>query len=162
MNTHTIVICPPASPSQLLEVQSLFRQYARGLEIDLAFQDFKGELAGLPGEYGEPRGKLLLATVDGIPAGCCGLRPIDNVDYVNACEMKRLFVRPEFRRLGLGRQLAEQTMDCARVAGYNCLLLDTLSDMETARNLYQELGFEEIPPYYFNPIEGAHYLKVQL
>lgn len=90
------------------------------------------------------------------------MRPLDTVDYANACEMKRLFVRPEFRGLGLGRQLAEQIMDLARVAGYDCLLLDTLNDMETARALYQGLGFEEIPPYYFNPIEGAHYLKVRL
>ncbi len=103
-----------------------------------------------------------MAKVGTAPAGCCALRPLDTVDYANACEMKRLFVRPSFRQLGLGRQLAEQAIDMARMAGYDCLLLDTLSDMETARALYQELGFEEIPPYYFNPIEGAHYLKVQL
>ena len=130
--------------------------------VDLCFQNFEAELAGLPGDYIEPRGALLIATIDGIPAGCCALRPIDNVDYANACEMKRLFVRPEFRRLGLGRHLAEGIMELARISGYDCLLLDTLDDMETARALYQELGFEEIPPYYFNPIEGAHYLKVQL
>jgi putative acetyltransferase len=132
------------------------------LGVDLCFQNFEGELDDLPGEYAEPRGALLIATVDGTPAGCCALRPLDTVDYANACEMKRLFVRPEFRRLGLGRQLAEEVMELARMAGYDCLLLDTLNDMETARALYQELGFEEIPPYYFNPIEGAHYLKVQL
>ncbi len=130
--------------------------------VDLCFQNFEGELARLPGDYAEPRGALLIASVDGAAAGCCALRPLDTVDYANACEMKRLFVRPEFRGLGLGRQLAEQIMDLARMAGYDCLLLDTLNDMETARALYQELGFEEIPPYYFNPIEGAHYLKVRL
>ena len=162
VNTHTIVIAPPAFPGDLTALRSLFQAYATRLGVDLCFQNFEAELAGLPGDYIEPRGALLIATIDGIPAGCCALRPIDNVDYANACEMKRLFVRPEFRRLGLGRHLAEGIMELARIAGYDCLLLDTLDDMETARALYQELGFEEIPPYYFNPIEGAHYLKVQL
>lgn len=162
MNSHVIVIATEVSPAELIHVRLLFQEYADRLDVDLTFQNFNGELAELPGEYAEPRGALLLARVDGIPAGCCALRPLDTVDYSNACEMKRLFVRPEFRRLGLGRQLVEKTMDTARMAGYDCLLLDTLSDMETARALYQELGFEEIPPYYFNPIEGAHYLKVQL
>ena len=162
MNTHVISIAPPSSDIELLDVKRLLKDYADHLKVDLCFQDFEGELACLPGEYSEPRGALLLATVDGIPAGCCGMRPMDNVDYSNACEMKRLFVRPEFRRLGLGRQLAEDIMDLARIAGYDSLLLDTLNDMETARTLYKDLGFEEIPPYYFNPIEGAHYLKVQL
>ena len=162
MNTHVISIKPPSSDAELLDIKDLIKEYAARLSVDLCFQDFEGELACLPGEYAEPRGGLVLATVDGLPAGCCGLRPIDNVDYSNACEMKRLFVRPEFRRLGLGRQLAEKVMDLARIGGYDCLLLDTLNDMETARALYKELGFEEIPPYYFNPIEGAHYLKAQL
>lgn len=162
MNSHDIVIATELSPDELIHVRSLFQEYADRLDVDLSFQDFNGELAELPGEYAEPRGALLLARVNGIPAGCCALRPLDTVDYSNACEMKRLFVRPQFRRLGLGRQLVEKTMDAARVAGYDCLLLDTLSDMETARALYQELGFEEIPPYYFNPVVGAHYLKVEL
>jgi putative acetyltransferase len=162
VNTHSLVIVPAIFPDHLVALRSLFQEYATRLGVDLCFQNFEGELDDLPGEYAEPRGALLIATVDGTPAGCCALRPLDTVDYANACEMKRLFVRPEFRRLGLGRQLAEEVMELARMAGYDCLLLDTLNDMETARALYQELGFEEIPPYYFNPIEGAHYLKVQL
>ena len=105
---------------------------------------------------------LLTAQVEGALAGCCALRQIDNVDYPNACEMKRLYVRPAFRRLGLGRVLAEAILDAARQAGYTCVLLDTLSDMETARALYTDLGFEEIPPYYHNPIAGAHYLLARL
>lgn len=152
-----MLIEPPVFPDDLTAIRSLFKEYAQRLGVDLCFQNFEGELARLPGDYAEPRGALLIAA-----AGCCALRPLDTVDYANACEMKRLFVRPEFRGLGLGRQLAEQIMDLARVAGYDCLLLDTLNDMETARALYQGLGFEEIPPYYFNPIEGAHYLKVRL
>ena len=103
-----------------------------------------------------------MATVNGIEAGCCALRALDSSDYANACEMKRLFVRPSFRGLGLGRKLVETILDQARQAGYSCVLLDTLDDMEAARALYDELGFEEIPPYYFNPIPGAHYLKADL
>jgi putative acetyltransferase len=116
----------------------------------------------LPGEYAPPRGDLLLALVDGEVAGCCALRPLDAADYPNAAEMKRLYVRKAFRGLGLGRQLAEAMLDAAREAGYSSVLLDTLDEMEAARALYQELGFEEIPPYYHNPIAGAHYLKADL
>ena len=90
------------------------------------------------------------------------MRPLDAVDYPNACEMKRLYVRNTYRRLGLGRQLAEAVMDAARVAGYHHMLLDTLTEMESARALYQDLEFKEIPPYYHNPIAGAHYLKADL
>jgi putative acetyltransferase len=130
--------------------------------VDLCFQNFDTEVAQLPGEYAEPGGALLLAFVDGQAAGCVALRALPSVDYANACEMKRLYVRPAFRRLGLGRVLAVQLLNLATQAGYSCLLLDTLDDMEAAREMYVSLGFEEIPPYYFNPIPGAHYLKVDL
>jgi ribosomal protein S18 acetylase RimI-like enzyme len=100
--------------------------------------------------------------VDGHIAGCCAIRPLETVDYPNACEMKRLYVRQAFRGSGLGRQLAEAVLDAARAAGYRSVLLDTLSDMEAARALYEDLGFKDIPPYYHNPIAGAHYLKVDL
>lgn len=143
-------------------MRSIFREYADGLQVDLCFQGFEAELAELPGDYSEPRGALLMALIDDKLAGCCALRPLDTVDYPNACEMKRLYVRPAFRRSGVGRQLVEAILDCARQAGYDCVLLDTLNEMETARALYQDLGFEEIPPYYHSPIEGAHYLKVDL
>ena len=144
------------------EVRAIFREYADGLGVDLCFQQFDEELAGLPGDYAPPRGALLLARVDGKLAGCCGLRPLDAADYPNAAEMKRLFVRDAFRGLGLGRRLAEAILDAARQAGYACVLLDTLDDMEAARALYEDLGFEDIPPYYHNPIAGAHYLKANL
>lgn len=143
-------------------VRVIFQEYADSLSVDLGFQDFEYELTSLPGDYQAPRGALLLAWVDGDVAGCCALRPIDNVDYVNAAEMKRLYVRKAFRRFGLGRMLAEAILDAARMAGYNTVLLDTLDDMEAARTLYEDLGFEEIPPYYHNPHAGAHYLKVEL
>nr|WP_222622359.1 GNAT family N-acetyltransferase [Ramlibacter albus] len=152
----------PTRPHELDLVREIFQEYARGLGVDLCFQQFDQELAGLPGDYAAPRGALLLAYVDGEVAGCVALRPIDSVDYANAAEMKRLYVRKAFRGFGLGRQLAERALDAARAAGYDCVLLDTLDDMEAARALYEELGFEEIPPYYHNPIAGAHYLKADL
>lgn len=160
--TPHIELLAPASAAELTQVRTLFTEYADTLKVDLCFQNFAEELRGLPGEYQTPRGALLAATVNGQYAGCCAMRPLDTADYPNACEMKRLFVRPAFRGLGLGRLLAEGVLDAARLAGYSCILLDTLDDMESARALYQELGFEEIPPYYFNPIAGAHYLKAEL
>lgn len=157
-----IELASPHSAQDLDAVRALFREYADGLGVDLCFQRFDEELAGLPGEYAPPRGALLLARVDGELAGCCALRPLDAADYPDAAEMKRLFVRKAFRGFGLGRQLAEAVLDVARQAGYACVLLDTLDDMEAARALYEDLGFGEIPPYYHNPIPGAHYLKADL
>jgi GNAT superfamily N-acetyltransferase len=158
----TIQFITPDSPELLAATRQIFTEYAKQLEVDLCFQNFEAELANLPGEYGQPGGALLLALVDGEVAGCCGLRALDSVNYPNAAEMKRLFVRKAFRRFGLGRQLAEAVLDAARMTGYHSVLLDTLDDMESARALYAELGFEDIPPYYHNPVPGAHYLKVDL
>jgi len=152
----------PRVVSELDELRRIFREYAQSIQVDLCFQDFDRELANLPGDYAPPRGSVLMATVNGEVAGCCALRPLDATDYPNACEMKRLYVRPAFRGLGLGRDLAERTLDAARQSGYHCVLLDTLDEMETARALYQDLGFEEVPPYYHNPLAGAHYLKAEL
>jgi GNAT superfamily N-acetyltransferase len=157
-----IRIAPPDSAEALDATRALFREYADGLGVDLCFQGFDAELAGLPGDYAAPQGGLLLAWVDGALAGCGAFRPLPDVDYANACEMKRLYVRPAFRRDGLGRLLAQALIDGALQAGYSAMLLDTLDDMEAARGLYATLGFEEVPPYYFNPIPGAHYLKVDL
>ena len=148
--------------TDMAAVRDIFRDYAAELGVDLCFQNFESELAGLPGDYAAPRGTLLTARVDGEMAGCCAIRPLDSVNYPNACEMKRLYARPTFRGLGLGRSLVELALEFALSAGYECVLLDTLSDMEAARALYEDLGFEEIPPYYHNPIAGAHYLRAQL
>ena len=142
--------------------REILREYAASLAIDLCFQNFEAELASLPGEYAPPTGQLLLAFVGDALAGCGGLRALADVDHANACEMKRLYVRPAFRRFGLGRVLAEALLDEARRAGYSVMLLDTLDEMESARELYASLGFEECAPYYFNPIPGAHYLKAVL
>lgn len=157
-----IQLVSPRTAKDLDALRGIFREYAEGLGVDLCFQSFDQELASLPGDYAPPRGALLTAMVDGALAGCCALRPLDSSDYPNAAEMKRLYVRPAFRGLGLGRQLAEATLDAARQAGYTSVLLDTLDDMEAARALYEDLGFEAIPPYYHNPIRGAHYLKADL
>lgn len=161
-HTPQVRIQTPSCPADIEALREIFREYADSLGIDLCFQQFDEELAALPGDYDAPRGALLMATVDGELAGCCALRPLDNADYPNASEMKRLYVRKVFRNFGLGRQLAEATLDAARQAGYACVLLDTLDNMEAARALYEELGFREIPPYYLNPIPGAHYLKADV
>ncbi len=164
MDEHppSITLTTPTLPEEMEVVREIFREYANTLDVDLSFQDFTDELATLPGEYAEPRGNIVLAYVDGSLAGCCALRPLDTVDYTNAAEMKRLYVRKAFRGFGLGRTLAEATLDAASLRGYACVLLDTLDGMESARALYADLGFEEIPPYYHNPVAGSHYLKVDL
>ena len=162
MDTHEIELLTPLSAEDIESTRVIFSEYASTLTVDLDFQNFQQELDGLPGDYAAPRGALLLARVDGALAGCCALRPMDSSDYPNAAEMKRLFVRKAFRGFGLGRQLTEAILDEARRAGYSTVLLDTLDEMEAARALYEELGFEEIPPYYHNPHAGAHYLKVEL
>lgn len=162
MQRPSIQLITPDTSAQINATRQIFTEYAGQLGLDLCFQNFEAELAELPGEYNSPQGALLLALVDGDVAGCCALRPLSSVDYPNAAEMKRLYVRSPFRGLGLGRQLAEAALDAARIAGYHCVLLDTLDDMESARALYEDLGFIGIPPYYHNPIAGAHYLKVDL
>jgi putative acetyltransferase len=162
LNSHSIVLLAPVLADDWRETRDIFTEYAQSLDVDLCFQGFDEELAQLPGDYAPPRGALLLAKVDGTVAGCCALRPLDAADYPNAAEMKRLYVRQAFRGLGLGRQLADAILDQARLAGYSCVLLDTLDDMEAARALYEDLGFQEIPPYYHNPHAGAHYLKVDI
>jgi putative acetyltransferase len=185
IGTPDIVLMTPHAPDELAALRAVFTEYANALGIDLSFQNFAEELAALPGDYAEPRGVLLLALVEAdaaaiaaesnpaqvlrmadgrqaLVAGCCALRPLDSADDPTAAEMKRLYVRPGFRGLGLGRRLAEAILDAARTAGYACVLLDTLDDMESARTLYEDLGFIEVPPYYHNPIPGSHYLKVEL
>lgn len=162
MDAPDIQLIRPDTPELLDATREIFREYAQSLAVDLGFQNFEHELASLPGEYAQPGGLLLLAFLEGELAGCGGFRPLADVDYANACEMKRLYVRPVFRRFGLGRLLAQALLDEAQQAGYSVMLLDTLDDMEAARSLYETLGFEGIPPYYFNPLPGAHYLKAEL
>jgi GNAT superfamily N-acetyltransferase len=159
---HISLITVDATSQWIEPARDILREYGRSLDIDLCFQNFDTELDLLPGEYATPHGKLLLAFVGDALAGCGALRALADVDYANACEMKRLYVRPAFRHFGLGRSLAEALLDEARRIGYSVMLLDTLDEMESARELYSTLGFEEVAPYYFNPIPGAHYLKADL
>jgi putative acetyltransferase len=162
MHADPIRLIPPQSAADWDATREILNEYARGLGVDLCFQHFDEELRSLPGEYAEPSGALLLAWVDGQLAGCGALRNLADADYANACEMKRLYVRQSFRKIGLGRLIAQALIDRAIEAGYSVMLLDTLDEMEAARGLYGSLGFEEIPPYYFNPIPGAHYFKAEL
>jgi GNAT superfamily N-acetyltransferase len=162
MPTPDIQLVIPDDAESLEITRGIFREYVGSLNIDQRFQDIEEELAALPGEYAPPHGHLLLAFVDGELAGCGALRALTDVDYANSCEMKRLYVRPAFRRFGLGRLLAQALFDEARSVGYSTMLLDTLDDMGAARGLYASLGFEEIAPYYYSPIAGSHYLKADL
>lgn len=138
----------------------LFQEYADSLNVNLCFQDFDRELAEMPGAYVPPRGRLFLAQVDGAPAGCVGLRPLDS--SIDKGEMKRLYLRPGHRGLGLGRRLTELIIAEARTIGYRSLVLDTLADMKAARALYADLGFREIPAYYENPLPGVLYAELDL
>lgn len=140
----------------------ILSEYGASLGVDLSFQAFDRELADLPGAYAGTDEVFLLAMVDDAVAGCCALRLLVDAGEANACEMKRLYVRPAFRGFGLGRMLVETLMQRAREAGFGAMFVDTLSDMEAARGLYASLGFEPTEPYYFNPLPGAHYFRVDL
>ncbi len=136
------------------QCRELFIEYQRGLGVSLCFQQFDRELASLPGDYSRPRGRLILARVAGEPAGCVAMRPL----AAGTAEMKRLYVRPAHRGLGLGRTLAECVIDEARALGYGTLKLDTLPSMAGAQRLYAELGFADTPPYNDNPVDGVSFL----
>jgi ribosomal protein S18 acetylase RimI-like enzyme len=138
--------------------RELFAEYQGALGVSLCFQDFDRELATLPGAYARPRGRLLLARVAGAPAACAALRPLGDRD----AEMKRLYVRPAFRDMGLGRALAEIVIDEARALGYANVKLDTLPQMAGAQALYAALGFRDVAPYNDNPIAGTRFLGLAL
>jgi ribosomal protein S18 acetylase RimI-like enzyme len=138
--------------------RELFAEYQRALGVSLCFQDFDRELATLPGAYARPRGRLLIARVAGMPAACAALRPLGERD----AEMKRLYVRPQFRGMGLGRALAEIVIDEARAMGYAAVKLDTLPSMNDAQGLYARLGFRDVPAYNDNPVAGTRFLALAL
>ncbi|MFR2805279.1 MAG: GNAT family N-acetyltransferase [Faecalispora jeddahensis] len=140
------------------EIKILFQEYVALIGIDLTFQSYQEELSNLPGKYSRPFGRLYLASVDGVPAGCIGLRRFDE----KRGEMKRLYVRDQFRGCKIGRLLSEKVILEAQFIGYQAILLDTLSAMEEARALYQSLGFVEIAPYYESPLKDTHFLSLSL
>lgn len=144
--------------ADLVAVRELFKEYADWVGVDLSFQGFEEELAGLPGDYVAPAGTLLLGVVGGAAAGCIAVRQWRGTD----CEMKRLFVRAAFRGSGCGVFLAERAIEWARAAGYERMVLDTLPSMASAQRLYERLGFRDIPAYRFNPIAGTRYMARSL
>lgn len=156
---QSIVIIEALSANHVAQAKELFLEYAQSLGFSLCFQDFEKELAALPGKYAGPKGRLLLAEVSGRPAGCVALRELDG----EICEMKRLYVRPQFRGLRLGRLLAERIITEARAIGYTRMRLDTVvGTMPDAVALYRKLGFIEIAPYCVNPMPDTLYLELVL
>ena len=158
---HGVVIRDLRIPDEIAVTRELFLEYAASLDVDLCFQNFEQELAGLPGDYAPPRGCLLLAHGVTGAIGCVALRPLVESGFASA-EVKRLYVRPDARGTGLGRALAETIIARARERGYRELKLDTLSTMREARALYTALGFRECAPYYDNPLPGVAYLALAL
>lgn len=158
MSEGSRTIRPAELPQDIAVCRDLFLEYARSLDFDLCFQNFDAELANLPGDYAPPSGRLLLALSDGRPAGCVALRRLGG----GICEMKRLWVRPQFRGSGLGRQLAEAIILEGKSLGYQTMRLDTVPSMAQAIGLYRALGFGEIAFYTTNPIPGAIFMELDL
>jgi putative acetyltransferase len=147
-------------PQDIAEAAVLFREYADWLGIDLSFQGFEAELASLPGKYGPPSGELMLARAPtGEALGCVAMRALEGTAV---CEMKRLYVRPAARGLGIGAALVRAIIGCAQELGYAEMRLDTLAGMQEAFALYKRFGFIEIAPYYHNPVPGTVYLGKRL
>jgi putative acetyltransferase len=147
------------TPAHFAQARELFLEYAQSLGFSLCFQNFDKELAGLPGDYAPPAGRLLLTEYEGELAGCVALHPLGS----GICEMKRLYLRPQFRGKGLGRALATRIIAEARQIGYRRMRLDTVEPvMKDAVAMYRRLGFKEIAPYRTNPMAGAMYMELQL
>ncbi len=147
------------TPSQIAQARELFLEYAQSLGFSLCFQNFDKELAALPGDYAPPAGRLLLAEFEGQLAGCAALHPLE----LGICEMKRLYLRPNFRGKSLGRTLADRIITEARQIGYQRMRLDTVEPvMKDAVAMYRKIGFREIAPYCTNPIAGALYMELSL
>jgi putative acetyltransferase len=159
MKMKTVRFVQAESGEQVEEARRLFKEYEAWLGLDLCFQNFEKELEELPGDYAPPGGRLLLAAASNEISGCIALRKIGE----GICEMKRLYVRPQFRGAGLGRSLAEKIIAEAREIGYQRMRLDTLpGKMDRAIAMYQSFGFRNIEPYYHNPVAGAAFMELEL
>lgn len=157
MSDQRFSICPARTADEVSAVAELFRAYAASLNVDLCFQGFEQELASMPGKYAPPRGELLLARdAYGRPIGCVALRP---VEAEGACEMKRLYVTPQGRGLGLGEKLVSMILNDAQRIGYREIRLDTLPSMTSAIALYRKFGFEPMDAYYETPVGGTLFLR---
>lgn len=146
------------TPQQIDTARSLFREYQQFLNVDLCFQGFEDELASLPGKYAAPDGAILLAEFDGKIAGCVAVRSIKD----EICEMKRLYVKDEFRGLAIGKKLAQEIIKTAKELNYKKMQLDTLERLQAAMGIYQQLGFQKISPYYANPLDEVVYWELDL
>ena len=158
MSAPQVEISPARTAEEIASIGELFREYAASIGVDLEYQGFSSELAGLPGQYAPPSGDLLIARVNGAAAGCVALRGLDQ----STLEMKRLYVRPSSRGTGLGKLLVEAAISIARQNGYAELRLDTLASMASAQKLYGALGFVEIPPYGKAFLPGTRFYSLQL
>ncbi len=156
MTMHELELIAVTCGADLERIRRLFVEYAHDLPFDLSFQNFEAELAGLPGRYAPPTGRLLLARCGDQHVGCVALRQIGD----GVCEMKRLFVPPAYRGRGIGRALAQALIEEAQRIGYKRMRLDTV--LEPAKCLYKSLGFREIPPYQCVPIEGVVFMELEL
>jgi putative acetyltransferase len=152
------VIRSASTDADFAQARALFEEYAAGLAIDLCFQGFAQELETLSRMYGPPRGVLLLAEIEGAAVGCAAVRPLD--DFI--CELKRVYVRADFRGTGLGRRLTKSALQAAREKGYKSIRLDTLPQMAAAQRLYEHLGFRDIPAYYGKPMPGQRFMEAVL
>lgn len=167
-----VVIVPADNPVRIEAVRDLFKEYAKSLSFNLCFQSFEQELASLPGEYSPWSGMLLLALVNDEPGGCVALHRLGTQSSteddeifaeLDICEMKRLYVRPRFRGIGLGRELVDAILKCAAAIGYRRMRLDTVpSEMSVAVGMYRRWGFTEIPSYRENPVPGATYMELDV
>lgn len=145
-------------PNEIPVIEELFQEYADSLNFELDFQDFREELATLPGKYAAPSGSILVAKKNGETVGCVAVRPLGE----EICEMKRLYVKPAYRGKRVGRDLALAIIEEAKRLGYKAMRLDTVEAMKEASALYRALGFRPIDAYYYNPLPGAMYFELKL